>query len=244
MNSRDNIQDELNGLNSNLPSRSEQNPFSVPEGYFDGLAASVMAKIKGQQQVSATQEIAELSPLLYGISRTMPYAVPANYFQTTIEELPFLIGEDPKSAILTLVEGATPYEVPRGYFMDLPEQILERVTGSKTKVVPVVKSRWMRLAAAAMITGIIGLSGYFYFNHKNGFDADRPIAQQLKSVSTKELNEFIKTADITSASTETAQATTASQIEVEKMLTDVSDKELDAFLAQVPTDDEDLLVIN
>lgn len=240
MNNRDNIKDELNGLNSNLP--SNQNPFSVPEGYFNGLAASVMAKIKGQE-VSVSQEIAELSPLLAGISRTMPYAVPVNYFQSTIEDLPFLTGEDPQSAILSLVEGVTPYGVPLGYFANLPEQILEKVSASKAKLVPVVRRRWMRLAAAAMITGIIGLSGYFYFSNKNGFDADKPIAQQLKSVSTKELSEFIKTADITNTSTETAGVTKASQ-EVEKMLTDVSDRELEAFLAQIPTDDEDLLLIN
>jgi hypothetical protein len=241
MNNRDNIQDELNGLNSNLPPK--QNPFSVPEGYFEGLAASVMAKIKGRE-ASARGEIAELSPLLAGISRTMPYAVPDGYFQTTIEELPFLTGEDPQSAILSLVERVTPYEVPTGYFANLPGQILERLSAPRAKVVPMAKKGWMRLAAAAMITGIIGLSGYFYFNQKNNFDADKPIAQQLKNVSTTELSEFIKTADITAASTEMAQTATTSQKEVEKMLTDVSDKELDAFLAQVPTDDEDLLVIN
>lgn len=241
MDNRDNIQDELNGLNHSQP--SSQNPFSVPEGYFDGLATSIMAKIKGQQ-ASAVQEIAELSPLLAGISRDMPYTLPVNYFQTNLESLPFLTGEDPQSAILSLVERVTPYEVPLGYFANLPDRILGKVPVSKAKLVPIVRRRWMRLAAAAMITGLIGLSGYFYFNNNKGFDAGKPIAQQLKNVSTKELNEFIKTADITSTSTETAQATIASQNEVEKMLADVSDKELDAFLAQVPTDDEDLLVIN
>jgi hypothetical protein len=95
-----------------------------------------------------------------------------------------------------------------------------------------------------MVTGIIGLSGWFYFSQHKGFDANKPIAQQLKNVSTKELNEFIKTADITAASTETAQAKTANKTEVEQMLTDVSDKELASFLNQVPSDDEDLLVIN
>lgn len=241
MNNRDNIQDEFNGLNDNLP--SHQNPFSVPEGYFDGLATSILAKIK-DQQVSAVQEIAELSPLLAGLTRSMPYGLPVNYFQANLENLPFLRGEEPQSAILSLVERATPYEVPLGYFANLPEQILEKVSAPRARLVPVVRRRWMRLAAAAMITGLIGLSGYFYFNNKNGFDADKPIAQQLKNVSTKELSEFIKTTDITNTSTETAQAITASQNEVEKILADVSDKELDAFLAQVPTDDEDLLVIN
>jgi hypothetical protein len=244
MNSPDNIQDELNGMNSNLPSHTDQNPFSVPEGYFEGLASSVLAKIKGQQEVTAAGEISELSPLLAGISRTMPYVLPSNYFQTTIEELPFLTGEDPKSAILALVERVTPYKVPSGYFIDLPDGVLNKVSTPKAKVIPIVRRRWMRLVAAAVVTSIISLSGYFYFSQRNAVNVDRPIAQQLKNVSTKELDEFIKTADITTASTETVQAKVAGKTEVQKMLTDVSDKELDAFLAQVPTDDEDLLVIN
>ncbi|MGN6164523.1 MAG: hypothetical protein ACTHOF_08280 [Flavisolibacter sp.] len=243
MDNSDNIQDELRGLNSELPS-VDKTPFSVPEGYFAGLAGSVMAKIKGAEAPAST-EIASLSPLLAGISRNMPYVVPAGYFQTTIEELPFLTGDDPRSAILSLVERVTPYEAPLGYFANLPDQVLEKVSQqSKAKIIPVVKRRWMRMAVAAMVIGIMGLSGWFYFNQNKSLDADKPLAQQLKNVSTKELNDFIRTTDITTASTETAQAKTANKTEVEQMLTDVSDKELASFLNQVPSDDEDLLVIN
>jgi hypothetical protein len=244
MSSPKNIHDELKDLNSSLPSNPEGNLYTVPQGYFDGLAASVMTKIKGLEP-SATDEISSLSPLLAGISRTMPYRVPDNYFQTTIEELPFLTSEDPQSAILSLVDRVTPYEVPLGYFANLPDQVLEKVADRKARVVSMGGRKWMRWAVAAMVTGIIGLSGVFYFNKKSkGLDADKPIAAQLKNVSTKELEEFIKTADITANSSQTAQASFASQNEVKKMLKDVPDKELDAFLKQVPTDDEDLLVIN
>lgn len=236
MNSRDNIQNELNDMDSHLPSHKDQNPFAVPEGYFEGVAASVLSKIKGQQAPSASQEIAELSPLLAAIPRSMPFAVPLGYFQTTLEELPFLTGEDPQSAILSLVERVTPYEVPAGYFEDLPEQVLNKVA-PKAKVVPIVRRRWMRLAAAAMITGIIGLSGYFFFAQKGRLEIDKPIAAQLKNVSIRELDDFIQTADIASSSTETAQRKAASETEVQKMLTSVSDRELDTFLSQVPTDD-------
>jgi hypothetical protein len=245
MNSHNNIQDELNGLNSSLPPVTGHQPFSVPEGYFDNLAASVLAKIKGTENASAAEEIASISPLLAGISRAMPYAVPDNYFEKELEELPFLIAEDPKSSILSLIDKVTPYEVPANYFTYLPEQLLRKVTAPKAKVVSMAGRKWMRWAVAAMVAGIISLSGYFYFNQKNsGSDSGRPIAQQLKNVSTKELDEFIKTTDITLTSTETAKAKASGKTEVQKLLTDVSDKELDVFLSQVPTDDEDLLVIN
>src|SRR5689334_4168705 len=127
MNSQDNIQDELRGLNSDLPASQNSTPFSVPEGYFEGLAGNILAKIKAGGAESATDEIASLSPLLAGISRDMPYAVPYQYFQSNIEDLPYVVGEDASSAILTLVERVTPYQVPTGYFANFPEQVLEKV---------------------------------------------------------------------------------------------------------------------
>jgi hypothetical protein len=243
MNSQNNIHDELKGLNSDLPSSTDKTPYSVPEGYFDGLAGSILAKVKGQEP-SATEEIASLSPLLAGISRSMPYAVPYQYFKKSLEDLPVLMGKDPQSAILSLVERVTPYTVPVGYFANLPEQILERVAQPQAKVIPISRkektgTRWM---VAAVTAGMILLSGYIYFTHKP--DAGKALAQQVKNVSTRALDEFIKTTEITIGSNETAQATTAGNMEVKKLLSDVSDKELDAFLNQVSTDDEDLLLTN
>jgi hypothetical protein len=244
MNSHNNIEDELRGMNSDLPANPDKNPFSVPEGYFEGLAGSIMAKIKTGEGSTAKEEIASLSPLLAGISRSMPYEVPGNYFQSNIDELPYIVGDDPQSAILSLVERVTPYEVPFDYFTNFPGQVLEKVTDRQTRVIPMVRRKWMRLAVAAMVAGIIALTGYFYSLQKNGFDADQPIAQQLKNVSTTELSEFIKTADVTAASNSTVHNKPAVVTEVKSMLNGVSDKELDAFLRQVPTDDEDLSAIN
>jgi hypothetical protein len=102
----------------------------------------------------------------------------------------------------------------------------------------------MQMAAAAMVAGIIAVSGWFYINQKDGTGTEQPVAQQLKNVSTKELDEFLKTADITPASKSTAQMSTSGEAEIRNMLKDVSTQELDRFLDQIPTDDEDLLVIN
>ena len=88
MNRRDHIQDELQGLNSSLPPEGNGTPFSVPQGYFEGLAASVLSRIKAEQAGSAAEEIAQLSPFLANISRKMPFEVPDQYFQTNIEVLP------------------------------------------------------------------------------------------------------------------------------------------------------------
>ncbi len=245
MNNRNDINDELKGLNSNLPSENENMPYAVPEGYFDGLSVSIMSRIKGKE-VSASEEIASLSPILASISRTMPYAVPEDYFQLGPSELSFLIHEDPQSAILSLVDRVTPYQVPLGYFANLSNQILDKITRRQAKVIPMVRRKWMRLSVAAIFAGIIALSGYFYFSQRdsNRLNTNDPIAQQLKNVSTNELDEFIKTTGITITSNETAHNKSFGHTEVRKLLHDVSDNELDAFLNQVPTDDEDLSATN
>ena len=46
MTNQNNIQDELRSMNSELPVENSQNTFSVPQGYFDGLAASIITKVK------------------------------------------------------------------------------------------------------------------------------------------------------------------------------------------------------
>lgn len=59
----------------------------VPEGYFSGLADSIMAKIKVAAEVSAADEIRELSPMLYSIQGENVYQVPAGYFDGLAEEI-------------------------------------------------------------------------------------------------------------------------------------------------------------
>lgn len=234
MNRRNPIKDELNGLNSQLPQDPDGSPYSVPEGYFEGLAGSILSRIKtGSPEVSPATEIAELSPLLAGLSREMPYAVPGNYFSSTIDGLSILVREDETPAVLKYIGKELPYEVPYDYFEELPSVILKKVT-NRGRVVPMIRRKWMHLAAAALVAGIITLSGISYFN-KPSVDPNAPIAQQLKNVSTKELDEFINNTTVT---TEARARTT----EVKHLLQDVSVNDLEAFLEEVPTEEEEILI--
>ena len=54
-----------------------QNP-SVPDGYFDSLPLIMLAKVKSQGEEN---ELGTIAPVLAGISREMPYSVPAGYFE-------------------------------------------------------------------------------------------------------------------------------------------------------------------
>jgi hypothetical protein len=243
MNNRNTIQNELNELNSGLDSNLNNTPYSVPEGYFEDLAASVLAKIKGEQAVSASEEIAELSPLLAGISKKLPYKVPEGFFQSNLEDLEAFTSENEESLVLSFIDKQMPYEVPAGYFANLPEQVLEKVNPRSGKLVP-MKRRWMRLAAAAMLTGLVALSGILYFNRSGNTGSTSkgpvPVAVELKKASTEELNEFIKNTAIDVNDNKAPVTAKNLPSKETKLFDDVSDKELEAFLSQMPTDDDEL----
>jgi len=241
MNSQNNIEDELRGLNSDLPFNNNHGPFSVPEGYFEGLAGSILAKVKKEQPVTAREEIESLSPLLAGISRTMPYDVPVHYFESGIEQLPILTSENEESLILSFIDKSMPYEVPLGYFAGFPDKVLERIAPpAKVRVIPVISRKWMRMAVAAMVAGIVSISGFFYLTgntHTNSIDTDAAIAREVKSFSTPELDDFIKSSDVNLIHSETAKNKSA-KADVQQMLQGVSEKDVDAFLKQVPNEDD------
>ena len=242
MNNRNTIQNELNELNSGLNSDLNQHPYSVPEGYFEGLANSILAKIKAEMPVSPFEEIAELSPLLAGISKKLPYSVPDDYFSLNIEGLQAFTSENEESLVLSFIDKEMPYEVPVGYFANVPDQVLENVTTNQgAKVIPFSKNKWLRLAMAAIVTGVIAISGIFYFNNRttgNGTSNDPVMA--VKKASTEELNDFIKTnaVDATDDKSSLTVLNKSPKPEAKKLFADVSDKELNAFLDQMPGDDE------
>jgi hypothetical protein len=241
MNNPENIEFNGNGFDDGLP--RPENPHSVPEGYFEGLAGSIMSRIRSMEGEAAS-EIENLSPLLAGISRQMPYEVPEGYFQRITHEALTIVGPEPELTVLSTVTRHMPYELPAGYFESLPQHIASKV--APARVVSMARPRWMRMAIAAAVTGLVAVGGYFYAMRGTGnSDNSLPIAGQLKGVSNTELDEFIKTTDYNGASSgQTAMGRKPAKAEVKELLKDVSDKELESFLNQVPTDDEDLYVIN
>lgn len=246
MNSHNAIQEELKALNSALPPVKKP-VFSVPDGYFENFAVSVLSKIKENKAISVEDELADLSPLLAGLSKKMPLSVPENYFTSLANEIPVLIGNDPLPSILQEVCRKNPYTFPSGYFENLSTQILNKVTAAPgAKVVSIGRPRWMRMAAAAVVIGIIALGSILYFGNNGTIDPNQQpgtwIAKKLQDVSDKALEEFVNTADVTQNGT--PAKTPARAAEVRSLLKDVSNDELDDFLAELPNDDDELILIN
>lgn len=258
MNDQDNIQNELNELNSNLPANGGSLPFAVPEGYFDGLAASVLAKIKAQS-LSAADELQELSPLLASASKVLPYRLPEGYFTENLMAVSSLIQEEKESPVLVAIGKDLPYTVPENYFDRLPQQVLQKIERPTAKVVPLFAKNWLRAAVAAVVGGVLFTGGYHYFNSAkdpqiaNQLPVDTSknwvaknesaVIQDIKKASTKELDEFVKTVPVSPPAEKKTQQT-AEKGEVKEMLEGVSEKEIDNFLDQLPTSAEDLATID
>jgi hypothetical protein len=248
MNSRNAIQEELKELSSFLP-YDKQPVFTVPQGYFENFAASVWSRLNSQHPMDSADELAELSPVLAAIPRKMPFTVPENYFSELTSSLPAMTSNDHLPEVLQH-HRQMPYTVPEGYFEGVAESVLAKVKVKKPvgKVVSFGMKPWMRIAAAAVVTGLIVLGGIAYFgNNSKSIDPnsqpDEWISQKLKNINSKELDEFIRTVDISFSSKELA-ASANGEAEVRKMLKDVSNSELDAFLNQLPADIEEPATIN
>ena len=63
----------------------------------------------------------------------------------------------------------------------------------------------MRLAVAALVTGIMAISGIVYFNNRSANGASGDPVTAVKKASTEELNEFINTTAIDDKAQVTAQ---------------------------------------
>jgi hypothetical protein len=172
---------------------------AVPAGYFENLADAIMARIKKEYQTEVVIETQAISGIVAEIGNKNIYSVPQGYF----EGLSQAIADKRKSRmwseaaeetnhISELVAGignTNIFKVPQGYFNELPDQIKSRVTAS-AKVIT-MKSRFstFRYAAAAVVTGLIGLSLFLMLN-KSG-DSTKPTVQTAAVMS--EANQIIKT---------------------------------------------------
>lgn len=88
-----NILQELRELESSLAGMAVQNTYSVPEGYFEGLAAQVLNRVKAMEATTATEELHLLSPAVSALSKQIPYTAPVGYFEALPENTIQLIRE-------------------------------------------------------------------------------------------------------------------------------------------------------
>ena len=240
MTTRNTILNELKDLESSLGSYSPQNIYAVPAGYFEGLADQILNRIKALEANNAKEELSYLSPFLSNVSKELPYSVPAGFFQDLSEDVLKKINEhedhqtseeeiEALSPLLSSLKNKNPYSTPAGYF----EKFETGIEKKETKVISITKRRWYRLAVAAVIIGIVAISGLTIFKSKQVDPNKNPQAWIEKNVDKKvsknKLDEFVKLAEGESINV-TYEKDDVKLAEIKELMKDVPEKEIVDFL--------------
>lgn len=181
----DNLSDRLSNFaifnTRNELDLNKTNVHQVPEGYFDTLSTDILAKIKKLYPETADEELRNLSPMLYSLKKENVFKIPDGYFdslstnilaknkklylETTEEELRNL------SPMLYSVKNENVFKVPDGYFENFANDVIKKVKPVSAKIVAMKpRNTWMRIAAAAVVTGIIAISSLQIFNNSSKQD--------------------------------------------------------------------------
>ena len=236
MSQSNNILQELQDLQSNLAAGISGNIYSVPAGYFDGLLAQVMKRIKALEATSAKEELSFLSPMLNDISREMPYEVPQGYFETLDTTVHDNAQEELESIspFLSSLKKQMPYDVPQGYFESIGTAV--RKEARPAKIVSLTSRKWFRYAAAAVVVGVVSLITVYVLDNRRNLEG-KPIAvvqkviqKEIKKMSDTDLNEFLSSVDPVVASED--KVAVKPNEEIKELLKDVSDSELREFLEE------------
>lgn len=252
MNPSENIQAELQEISPLLASNPDRKPvFAVPDRYFEDLPALMLAQVTGetdQKLAKDSQELAEISPVLAGLQRKMPYSVPQGFF----DEVAIPV----KGSILDGLEKTNPYSVPSGYFAAFPEFMLRAVqkapaftipaapTKTEGKLVP-MRNNWLRYAAAAVVAGILAVAGWLYTQQQPALQPMQKNNPQVMAMQLEqELNQLSDEAILDFADSPTPDDITAQTLannddelnpaDIHFLLEDVSDKALQDFLTEQP----------
>ena len=81
------IQQEISQISSKLTELPEKHPYIVPDGYFEELPNQIMDNIR-TENMSAREEIMQLSPVLAGLKEKKIYQIENEYFAQPNIHLP------------------------------------------------------------------------------------------------------------------------------------------------------------
>ena len=240
MTNRNTILNELTDLGSVLANHDPQNIFAVPAGYFEELADQILNRIKALEANDAKEELSYLSPFLSKVSKEVPYSVPAGFFQSLSEDVLKKISEhedhqtseeeiETLSPLLSSLKNKNPYSIPAGYFEKLETGVEKR----KTRVISITQRKWYRLAVAAVVVGVVAISGLAIFKSKQVDPNKNPTAWIEKNVDKKvskdKIDEFVKLAEDESINV-AFEKDDVKLAEIKELMKDVPEKEIEDFL--------------
>ena len=280
MQKSNNIIDELRGISEVVANLAVDQPFIVPEGYFDQFPQQMLTLLKGDQdehtpsfagdnktgdpysvpgdyfenlagnilnrvQASSAEETPEyISPVLSKINKQLPFSLPEGYFDDMpanvvagIQAIEFVESTlEIVSPQLLELKQRTVYTVPEGYFESFPKQVLDKVKPQGKVIKANFRKQVIRLAAAAMLTGVI-VTGIFLFSQKeNGnagsFATNASFDSSLNQISDADIRAYVEANSMVLADPANVAAADLKQEDMKDMLAEVSDKDIESYLLE------------
>ena len=159
------ILNELKGIGPALIPLQKVNVFTVPAGYFEQFPDVLLGEINEPEYMLLPLEALNTMDVPAGyfdsLAGNILAKIKGSQLQTTAEELKEL------SPALSATGNDNVFTVPAGYFRDLPEIILGRVSTPAKVISMRTRSSFIKYAVAAVITGLLGLSLFSVFNKKD-----------------------------------------------------------------------------
>jgi len=246
---RKDIIQELNALGSSLAGTPSQNVYSVPEGYFEAFASSVFSKINVENEQP-----------LFESEKSNPYKVPVGYFENLTESVLDKIRKHPDylnsqeeleliSPLLNSLKKEPVFSVPQDYFENFTVALNQKPaasSGQPAKVVSMFNRKMMRYAAVAVITLMVGTTGWMIYKNNHKTPEQRIISGLNNDVrkinDVKQLDNLAEFMDAGLNEKEVATTKIKSN-DVEKLLKDVSVDELNEF-SEESKDIQDVMMTN
>ncbi len=159
MENRNDILNELREISPILAATEKVNVYTVPAGYFNDLAGTILPLIKEEN-----------SPFLSDINKKTGH-VPQGYFDTLADSILRKIKAQENEAyypVLDTVSKQNVYTVPDGYFETLSEVVAAKVKQPQAKVVSMGKrTGWFKYAAAASVVIMLTFGVYKFTGSTN-----------------------------------------------------------------------------
>ncbi len=174
MNKRIEISEELKSISPLVAAIGNANIFTVPDSYFETVSDTVLICLHPLNTVDEIQS----------------NDIPVNYFNTLADTIiakiktqEAMTAADELKAISSVVAAISKtnlFETPQGYFTNLPDAVLKTVSQQQQVKVISISSKWIKYAAAAVITGALAL-GVFKYANKPAIDiSGTAVAAQLE----------------------------------------------------------------
>ncbi len=199
MENRNDILNELKELSATLAAMEKVNVFTVPQGYFEYLAADIFMGIETE-----TGSVKTASPV---------GDVPAGYFDGLAGSILAKIKKQQTEDAATEIRALSPmlysiqneqvYQVPPGYFEGLSETVLNTVN-PQIKVISMKRrtTTFFKYAVAAAFTGVMAL-GVFKFTGNTNEKIELPayvtdglkmqdVDQELAKISDADIVKFLE----------------------------------------------------